>query len=82
MQNVAIAVAKRDFQSIWFAKKVEASSKENKTPPTGAPKAAANPAAAPMEIRSRRSASFLKCDNSKMILLNQLSSCSKNPGKP
>jgi hypothetical protein len=37
-----------------------ASSRANKTPPTGARKAAATPAAEPHVIKSRRSRSFLK----------------------
>ena len=38
---------------------VEASSRENSTPPTGAPNAAASPAAAPALTNSRR----VKCDD-------------------
>jgi len=64
MQKVAIAVAQSVFHSSWLAKNVDASSKEKSTPPTGAPKAAANPAAAPIDIRSRLSASFRKCESS------------------
>ena len=39
------------------------SSKANKTPPTGAPKAAATPAAVPAAINSDLDLSFLKCSN-------------------
>ena len=45
--------------SAWF-QKLQPSSKLKRTPPIGAPKAAATPAAAPPETKSRITRSFLK----------------------
>lgn len=57
---------------VWFRfprskrtgfQKLEASSRENRTPPIGAPKAAASPDAAPLERKSRRSWSLWNKSN-------------------
>ena len=50
---------------------------ENKSPPMGAPKAAAKPAADPILTKSRRSESVEKCDNS-VVTNDHSSSLSRN----
>jgi hypothetical protein len=55
---VAQVVHRSDRHITFLDQKLEASSIENKTPPIGAPKAAAKPAAAPADINSRLSLSL------------------------
>ena len=53
---VEVAISERHMSS--DPQNDDASSFANRIPPIGAPNAAANPAAAPIEMKSRRSVSF------------------------
>lgn len=58
-----MVLPKRKWKSNWWQYHDAISSRANNTPPTGARKAAAIPAADPHVTRSRRSRSFLKYRN-------------------
>lgn len=58
-----MVLPKRKWKSSWWQYHDAISSRANNTPPTGARKAAAIPAADPHVTRSRRSRSFLKYRN-------------------
>ena len=58
---VVVQTAQANVRSVCtMLQCVDASSNENSTPPNGAPNAAATPAAAPIEMKSRLSLSFRK----------------------
>mmetsp|Transcript_14767 Transcript_14767/g.37559 ORF Transcript_14767/g.37559 Transcript_14767/m.37559 type:complete len:209 (-) Transcript_14767:658-1284(-) len=70
MVTLTMAVVKKVRQVSCGLQKEATSSIANRTPPTGARKAAATPAHAPHVMRSRRSLSFLNSRSQRVLSLN------------